>query len=228
MRDLSSWWMLLAVLAFGGISAVVGWYAAKKRREAMQRFAASRGWTYVTTDPGLVTRFDGAPFGRGFGRRAFNAIHGQHDGRPFVSFDYLYKTRSGSGKNRRTTTHRYSVLALSLGVRVPDLAVRPQSFVDKVVDVVVDNDIELESEEFNRTFTVTSPDRKFASDVLHPRLMEHLLRFPAMGWKTQGDSIVAVEHGQRSLGQIDATLVLLDGITDQVPEFVWEQLRGSR
>ena len=98
----------------------------------------------------------------------------------------------------------------------------------KTVKWIADNDIELESEQFNRTFVVTSPNRKFASDVLHPRLMEYLLQFPDLGWKTQGDSILAVERGQRSLAQIDATLVLLDGITDQVPEFVWEQLRSGR
>ena len=31
------------------------------------------------------------------------------------------------------------------------------------------NDIELESDDFNRAFSVSCPDRKFASDVLHPR-----------------------------------------------------------
>ena len=38
------------------------------------------------------------------------------------------------------------------------------------------DDIDFESDEFSRKFYVQSSDRKFAYDVLHPRMMEFLLQ----------------------------------------------------
>ena len=163
--------------------AILSYVQAKKRREAMLAFASSRGWTYAVAEPRLVGRFHGAPFGIGFGQRASNVIYGKHDGRDLVSFDYEYKTRSGSGKDETTTTHHYSVLGLSMGALLPSLTVDPEGFFDRVVGRLTGGDIDLESEDFNRAFTVSCPDRKFASDVLHPQMMEYLLQHPQLGWR---------------------------------------------
>ena len=62
---------------------------------------------------------------------------------------------------------------------MPPLSVDPENFLDRFVGRLSGNDIDMESEEFNRAFTVSCPDRKFASDVLHPQLMEFLLAAPA-------------------------------------------------
>jgi hypothetical protein len=208
-------------------AAVAGYVAASKRRQRFVDLATSRGWTYSAEEPRLVDRFSGPPFGIGFGRRAYNVVYGIHDGRELVSFDYEYKTRSGAGKDRHTTTHRFSVLGLSMRAAMPPLAVDPENVLERFVGRLTDTDIDLESETFNRAFTVSCPDRKFASDVLHPQMMEYLLRYPHLGWRFEGDSMLVVAHGQRSLAAIDATLEFMDGITDRIPEFVWHQVRGE-
>jgi hypothetical protein len=219
--------LFVAFLAIAVVAVVFSYVAAKKRREAMQAFATARGWRYEQEQPALVDRFAGPPFGTGFGREAYNVLYGSHDGRDLVSFDYTYKTQSSNGKTTTTTTHTFSVLALRMGVAMPALTVDPESFLDRFVGRITGNDIDLESEDFNRAFTVTCPDRKFASDVLHPQMMEYLLQDPQLGWRFEQDSMLVIARGQRTPEQIDATIEVMDGITDRIPEFVWLRLKGE-
>ncbi|MEZ5191462.1 MAG: DUF3137 domain-containing protein [Nocardioides sp.] len=57
-------------------------------------------------------------------------------------------------------------------------------------------DIELESEDFNRAFTVTCSDRKFASDVLHPRMMEFLLAHTEASFRSDRRYVLTVSAGR--------------------------------
>ncbi|MCD4535165.1 DUF3137 domain-containing protein [Nocardioides sp. cx-169] len=206
---------------------VVSLVQAKRRREGMTAFAAARGWTYRESDDSLVTRFSGDPFGTGSSRRATNCLYGAHDGRPMVAFDYRYTTSSGTGDDHSTETHTYSVVAMSLGVPVPPLAVSPEGPVGRFFGRLTNRDIELESEDFNRAFTVLAHDRRFASDVLHPQMMQMLLQWPALGWRFEGDSMLVVRAGDHEPHEVDATLAVMDAILDRVPEHVWRTLRGQ-
>jgi hypothetical protein len=216
-----------AFLAVAVAAVVFSYLAAKKRREAMVAYAAGRGWRFEAEQPLLVDRFTGPPFGLGFGRRAYNVLYGSHESRDLVSFDYEYKTQTTNGKQTTTHVHRFSVLGLSMGIHMPALSVDPENFLDRFVGRLTSNDIDLESEEFNRSFTVSCPDRKFASDVLHPQMMEFLLQHRQVGWRFEQDSMLMVADGQRTPAQIDATIAVMDGITDRVPEFVWLRLKGQ-
>ena len=216
-----------AFLTVAVVVVVLTYLAAKKRREELAAFAASRGWRYEVEQPLLVDRFGGPPFGLGFGRRAYNVLYGSHEGRDLVSFDYEYKTQTTNGKQTTTQVHRFSVLGLSMGVFMPPLSVDPENFLDRFVGRLTGNDIDLESEEFNRALTVSCPDRKFASVVLHPQMMEYLLQHRQLGWRFEQDSMLVIAQGQRTPAQIDATIAVMDGITDRVPEFVWLRLKGQ-
>jgi hypothetical protein len=211
-----------------GIAVLVVYLVYRKaiaRRRLLAAYAASRGWRYEREQPALVDRFSGPPFGLGFDRRAYNVLFGQHDGRDLVVFDYQYATKAVDGK--QTRTHVFSVVALRTGVPMVPLRVDPEGFLDRVVGGVTHSDIDLESEEFNRAFTVSCPDRRFASDVLHPRMMEYLLRHPQLGWRFESDSILVIAEGQRAPAQVEATIQVMDDITELVPEFVWLRLKGQ-
>ncbi len=221
--------MVLLVVGFVGLMVVLvvfSYLQAKKRREELAAFAASRGWTYAASDQRLVDRFEGAPFGRGDDRRATNVVYGHHADRPFVAFDYQYETTSGTGEDRRTTTHTYSVVCLALGVTVPSLSVSPENVFGRFFGRLTNSDIELELEDFNRAFTVTSTDRKFASDVLHPQMMEMLLQWPDLAWRLERDSILVFRTGRHAIPEIDGKLAVMDQILAAVPEFVWQSLGG--
>ena len=105
--------VVLAFLALAvAAAAAVGYsyLAAKKRREQLLAFAASRGWTFAQEVPQLVDRFTGPPFGLGFGRRAYNVLFGNHGGRDLVSFDYEYKTQTTNGQQTTTSSHPSGVI----------------------------------------------------------------------------------------------------------------------
>ena len=116
---------------------------------------------------------------------------------------------------------------MNMGVAMVPLRVDPEGFLDRFVGRLGGGDIDLESEEFNKAFSVSCPDRKFASDVLHPRMMQYLLQYPQLGWRFEQDSMLVVAEGARDPAQLDATIAVMDGITDLVPEFVWLRLKGQ-
>ena len=70
-------------------------------------------------------------------------------------------------------------------------------------------------------------DARFASDVLHPRMMELLLTQPDVAFRFDGPSVLTVRQGRAPLSEVEARLVLLDAIVDEVPDHVWRTLRGQ-
>jgi hypothetical protein len=218
--------LVLALLGFLVVSGLVAYgshLAAKQRRVGMARLAASRGWTYVARDDSWVDRFRGEPFGTGFDQKALNVVRGVHDRRKFVAFDYWYSTREGSGKSRRTVRHVASVIAISTTGVLPHLSVMPEHLISRFLGRLTGSDIELESEQFNRAFTVTCPDRKFATDVIHPRMMELLLTTPELGWSLTSGTLMVATEGEHGVARIDGVLAAIDRIIDLIPDFVWKQ-----
>ena len=53
------------------------------------------------------------------------------------------------------------------------------------------------------------------------------MQHPQLGWRFERDSMLVIASGQRDTEQIDATLTVMDGITDRIPEFVWRKVRGQ-
>lgn len=164
------------------VLAVVSAKHAKARREALAALAAELG---VHFDPdsrsNRATAYNAFDlFDRGHGRRLYNTLEGHVDlggHRLYVRIgDYLYKTTSGSGKNRRTHTHHHSYLLLDLPQDTPDIQIRPEHFFDRMASAIGFNDLDFESVEFSDAFHVKASDERFAYDLFHPRMMELLLR----------------------------------------------------
>jgi Protein of unknown function (DUF3137) len=215
------------VIGFAVLSAI----AARRRRDEFRAFAASKGWSYAQRDDRWATHFNGAPFGQGHSIKAGNVLTGQYDGRNMVAFDYVYYTTEHSTdaqghSHTREESHPYAVVAVDCGVTLPDLRVTPEGLFSRFFGKLLNKDIELESEDFNRAFTVTCDDRKFASDVLHPRMMELLLTYRDIGWGFNGSWILAYEPGENSLAELQRRLQALDQVLDNVPEFVWRDRKG--
>ena len=90
--------------------------------------------------------------------------------------DFTYKVTTHSGKSSSTRTYRFSYLIVHLPFgRVPDLLIRREGLFDKLAGAFGFDDIDFESAEFSRRFFVKSTDKRFAYDVIHPRMMEFLL-----------------------------------------------------
>lgn len=203
--------IVLIVLVVVGLIGVAAYYAHKAEQEriaALRLIAAEHGWSF---DPGSDTRHDDVYgcfgiFTQGHSRRAYNTISGTHEingsPHPIKMGDYLYKVTSSNGKTTTTTTYRLSYLIIHLPyVGVPDLMIRAENFFDKIGAAIGFDDIDFESAEFSRKFLVKSNDKRFAYDVVTPRMMEFLMASP-----------------KRSIDQQRGMICITDGVRRWKPE----------
>ncbi len=173
---------ILAVLAVMAAAAYFNWKAQEARREAMGQLAGRLGWSFEPdSDPTVGNRFPQfGCFTRGHSRAGYNTLRGgrQIDGKafPVQMGDYTYKITSSNGKSTSTRTYRFSYAVIRVPwTGVPDLLIRREGLLDKLKGVMGFDDIDFESEEFSRRFWVKSSDKKFAYDVIHPKMMEFLM-----------------------------------------------------
>jgi hypothetical protein len=172
-------------VVFAAIALVMGLYAHRKqaaRQAALAQLAQELGWQF---DPGrdkhFSDRYPHVPlFSRGHSRFAHNRLQGALEiaGQrwPVQLGDYHYQVTSNSGKSQQTTTHRFSFLLVQLPFGgVPSVSIRKEHFFDRLASAVGFDDIDFESAEFSRRFHVKSDDKRFAYDLIHPRMMEFLL-----------------------------------------------------
>lgn len=205
--------LIIPLAAAGMIYAIiVGHKKAQQRRDELAALANEFALQFHPArdrqHDNLYRHFE--IFRRGDNRTAFNTLIGEHtfnNHRMGVKAgDFRYTVTTGSGKDRKTTTYTFSYLIIHLPfLKTPDLLIRPEHFFDKIAGVFSSKDIDFESEEFSRRFMVASPDRKFAYDICHPRMIEFLL-------KTRPPAI-DIEH---------ARLCLADGSRTWTPDqFRW-------
>ena len=216
---------LVLIVVVGLVLAYLGylnWQQEQKRRELLMTWATNSGFSFAVEDDSWCSRWNATPFGDGDHRRARNVITGTYKQRPFAAFDYSYETHSSNGKGgQTTTTHRYVVTSLQLPTYLPQLQVTPENLLTRFGNALGLDDIELESEDFNRKFRVHARDRKFACDVLTPRTMQMLLSRPAMSWRIDGSDILAWQDGKLSPSMCLSTTSQLQDIVDGIPSFVW-------
>jgi hypothetical protein len=209
---------LVLVICFG----IYAYTQNKKRIDALAAFALAKGWTFVDEDASYTTRWNGAPFGEGHSRRARDVVVGTFDNHQFVSFDYTYVTTESDGRGgSHSETHHYAVSALALPTFLPAICLTPESVMTRIGHVVGMQDIELESEAFNRKYRVQCPDPKFASDVLTPRTMELLLARPTLHFRIVGADVVCWEQGTTDPTKLLARISTLAGFVAGIPAFVW-------
>jgi hypothetical protein len=220
-------YVLLAIAVVLFIGAV--WYfqykARQKKIAEFTAFARQRGWTYTERDRSLVNRFLGDPFGQGHGRNAQHALRGEHRGRQIMAFEYSYQETHGSGKDQRTETYRFTVVALSLPAGKPTLQVSREGFGRKLLGLVGVRDLQLESEQFNEAFHIKTDNDRFAYDILHPRMMEWMLadqRAQSAPFRFERGDLMTWNRGRIDLTKAGWMLEYLCDVVEQVPSFVWK------
>jgi hypothetical protein len=171
---------LLVVLVAAAVVTLIylGHLAARKRREALIGLASELGFRFTPDrDHDHDSRYrEFEIFRRGRSRAAYNTLRGSVPigGRTYhINMgDYRYTIKTG----KSSTTHKFSYIILHLPFpTVPSLFVRRENVLDRVAGAVGFDDIDFESAEFSKRYYVKSSDKKFAYDVIHPRMMEFLL-----------------------------------------------------
>jgi hypothetical protein len=217
--------LVILVVLIGIAVLVINWQLRKRKVAAFRAFAARRGWRYVERDNRLAKRFLGAPFGKGSARRCTHVFIGEHRGRLLTAFEYIYEETSGTGDDRRTTTYRNTVVALSTPAARPTLEVSREGFGRKLLGLVGIRDLQLESDEFNKAFLIRAEDDKFAYDILHPRTMEWMLadqRCQDQPFRFERADLLTWRKGSIDLQTVVWLLDYLCDVLDRVPTYVWK------
>ncbi len=214
---------IVGMILFVIVAGAIGWWQAKKRREAFQALAKKLGMRYHAKDHGVANRYAFLnKLDQGSNRYAFNVLEGEYKGHPVKAFDYHYETYSTDSKGRRQTHHHYfSFFILHQSQYFPELRIYPESFLSKFGQMLGYDDIDFESIEFSKAFTVRSPDKKFAYDICHTRMMEYLLSDPALSVEFEGQCIALGFDRKLAVEQFEHRLDQLCKIRELIPDYVY-------
>ena len=214
--------VILAVILVAVFVAVLDWQGRRRREKELSAWAAGRGLRFnPEREPQFGTRYESfRALQRGSNRYAFNRITGSWGTHEFTGFDYHFETYS-YGKHGRTTHHHYfSAVILSSPVPLTPLVIRPEGMFDKVAEFFGLDDIDFESAEFSRCFHVSSPDRKWAYDVLHARAIQHMLEMPVFTIEFGPREIIASRSKRFTPADFDAASELVARLLDGLPDYV--------
>ncbi len=206
--------------------AVFSFLAEKKRREALAAEAAAAGLAFAPDqDRGIAVQYGFLnALNAGENRYGANRFYGAYGGEKVDCFDFHYETQSGSGKNRRTDHHWHHVYALELPVHFPELRIGPENVLTRIARNFGYPSIDFESHEFSREFLVQSPDKKFAYDICHPRMIEYLLENRGIRIEVEGRTMAVVAGGRMTPGTLVGQLDRLLALRRMVPGYL---LSGS-
>jgi hypothetical protein len=214
--------LIIAIVAAVALVIYLGWLYEKKRRERMRALAAQYGWSYLSRDDSPLSDYRGDPFGSGSERKCKHVMRGSYHDRPSTVFEFEYVTYTTDSQGRRQkNTHRVMVTALGTPAALPWVQVTRENVIHKIGHALGFDDIELESEDFNRRYRVKAQDRKVAYDVLHPRMMELLLHTEGPAWRLENGALLTWSKGRLNAERVAPLLDFSATVIDNVPDFVW-------
>ena len=218
--------IFIVLLIFVGVTvAVLAYRQDRKRRRILRAWANAKRLT-MSSDKrrGWENEYPAFKlFTRGHSRHTSLHLEGEVGGRRLRCLDYRYTT--GSGKNRQT--HRYGVILLDTDTPVIPLQIRREHVFDRVGEFFGHDDIDFESAEFSRRFHVSSADRKWAYDVIHPRTMDYLLETPSVTIEFGFAEIAVYRSGALTADRCQDALKVARTMLDLVPQDVLDQLKGG-
>ena len=214
-------------------------YSSFRRRKELIAWSSRNGLSFnAGHDSGMDARFpDFKCLWHGHSRYAYNTMRGRwsepgdaKDPLPtggtelgVCAFDYHYVT--GSGKNR--TTHNFSAVIVDSPIPLKGLFIRPEGFFDRVSEFFGADDIDFESAEFSRAFYVKSPDKRWAYDVIHQRMMEYLLRVPRFHVQFSRTHVIAWRSSCFSAADFGTAIRLIRGMLKRLPDYVVRRQLGQ-
>lgn len=215
-------WIFVVFIAVAGGVAYLSYYLKKKRQQGFAFAAKQLGMRFALDDPfdTLAEPFD--LLSKGDGRGVENVMWGTWQDIECRLFDYWYYEESTDSKgNTSRTYYRFNCVMSPIDAACSHLTLGRENFFTRMGDHLGFRDIELESEEFNRAFTVRSPDRKFAVDFCDARMMEWLLAHgEGYGFEVVSDRLLA---SCKKLGPTELIPLLgsMKGFRDQIPRVVY-------
>jgi len=216
-------------IAIGGIIilvlvlAILSHVLEAKRRQALIELGARLGLKYQAKSHGLARQLSYIQWlNQGDDRYAFNIFTGMYHDREVMVFDYHYRTQHTDSKGRTHHTHHYfSVYLLMQELTFPELRIYPENFLDRIGQALGFDDIDFESVEFSRAFTVRGADKKFAYDVCHTRMMAYLLEHKGLHIEFENRTIALYFQEKLQIEAVEKRLGYLLEIRQLLPEYLY-------
>jgi hypothetical protein len=170
---------LIVALVLGAVALALGWWRWRRihaRQRRLMLLCQRAGLDFAPMDLNPDTAWLPFPM---FGRAKSGTETGVWErvrGPGIRAFDYWYEDPAPD--RPVTPRRRLTCAVVPLGASVPRLRVMPRDLDDELRSALGLREVRLELEEFNRRFTVSSEDERFAIAFLEQRMMEALLALP--------------------------------------------------
>jgi hypothetical protein len=217
--------VFVLVLAGFAVVAYLQWQAKQKRREDIHAWAFKHGFEYSAQDVvDIPIAYDFALFGRGEGRGCENLLRGTWKGLPVVEADYWYYTtsRDSNGRTSRDYEH-FSVVIAQIEAFLPRVQIERENILTRLADAVGLDDIDFESEDFNRRFNVKASNREFAFKLVDARMMQWLLGVGDKACVEVFGTDVLLWCSRLGSERVPALLDSAKAFVDHIPRLVWNE-----
>ncbi|MGB0415227.1 MAG: hypothetical protein ACPGKS_00110 [Coraliomargarita sp.] len=203
---------------------IFSWYRETKRREAFQLLAMELGFTFSPQkDRHIANKFSFLQhMDDGSNRYAKNILSGEVNGRKAMIFDYHYETYSRDSKGRRKTRHHwFSVFTLELREYFPELIIQPEGLFSKIGQMLGFDDIDFESHEFSKRYSVKSPDKKFAYDVCNAQMIDYLLRQRDLIIELDRNILSFTFRGRLNVTEVRPNIERIREVRERMPNYLF-------
>lgn len=211
---------IVAALVVGAI-AYWNYRRRQERIAAFRALAAARGLTYSAQDVYGLLSLPFALLGRGDGRGIENVLHGVFENATMHVFDYWFYEESTDAQGKRSrTTYRFDCIVTHYDAHGATLTIDEENLFTRIADAVALDDLQFESEEFNRAFNVKGNDERFATALLDSRMMQWLLQSGRdHAFEAVGDTIL-VSRRQVEVAELPALMSTAAAFVAQIPRVV--------
>jgi hypothetical protein len=214
---------LVGFVVVAAVALYLSYYLKQKRRQDLALAATQLGLAFSVEDTLGCLGYPFSLLARGDGRGTENVMWGAWQGIPVNEFDYWYYEESTDSKGHRTKTYyRFSCAVTEIAAQCAHLTLDREGLFTRLADHLGLHDIEFESEEFNRRFNVKCADRKFANDMLDPRMMQWLVGVDgAFRFEVNGNQLLCYGKRRRPT-ELVPLLGTAKEFVDHVPRVVYE------
>ena len=194
----------------------------RQHQARMAAWAASHHLSYRAESDIVARMFVGDPFSGGDDAKALDIISGPGpNGHQFWSYIYQYVVSDG----KTSSTENHWIVVLQMPRRLPWLHVTYETVGSRMLHAIGEQDIQLESGDFNKTYNVQAASPQFAFAVLHPRVIDWLLGpgRAIVPIRLTGQAMVWWQEGDPEYARLAPQVRAMAAFIDHIPSFVWHQ-----
>jgi hypothetical protein len=214
-------WQWLPLLVIPAIAGFWLWdkYRTRQRGPAVARFASQHGMSYSEVGYIAYTGYDFPLLSEGDRNGYNNVLAGRWQDLPVKEADYWYSFRDPRGRSY----FYFSIVVVDLAATMPYASVETKGLLTRAAEHLGLDHIDFESEDFNRKFTVTAPDKEFAIKLIDAGMIQWLMSTGGEFAFDIGGCNLLVSCDQLPVTGLVRLFDAATGFTDHIPHVVWAE-----